>query len=140
MKRSSLLDTGSSSEMRHSRSGDLNEVIVVGATDVRYIVGSSHDPRRPPIGLFRSNTNAITNTSSHGSFNAGGFNLRDSAIDENSDSMRYIERAVAPRVHTMSSTNATTLRTAAQWVSTGLMPQFLSLKFHERWLILGVRC
>ena len=140
MKRSSLLDSASSSDVRRSRSGDMNEVIVVGATDVRYIVGSSYDPRRPPIGVFRSYTSSNSSSGGPGSFNAGGFNLRDSAIDENSDSLRYIERAVATRMHGTHSSSAHRTGGSTQWVSTGLMPQFLTIKFHERWLILGVRC
>ena len=153
MRRSSLLDP-SSRDLHKSRSGDLNEVMVIGALDVRYIVASSHDPRRPPISLFRSNTNSnnSSNNNSNGnnssaspsSFSTGGFNLRDSAIDENSDSLHYVARAVATRAHSTNgmNTNHTALTKdyrTSQWVSTGLMPQFMSIKFHERWLILGVR-
>lgn len=142
MRRSSLLDT-TSSALRMSRSGDMNEEMIIGATDVRYIVGSSHDPRRPPINLFCSNANNGSGNNAS-SFNAGGYNLRDSAIDENSDALHYVARAVANRLSgSGSGTNinatAASISRVSQWVSTGLMPQFLSMTFHERWLILGVR-
>ena len=142
IRRSSLLDT-TSSALRKSRSGDMNEEMIIGATDVRYIVGSSHDPRRPPINLFRSNANSGSDSNAN-SFNAGGYNLRDSAIDENSDALHYVARAVANRVSgsgsgTNINTTAASFYRMSQWVSTGLMPQFLSMKFYERWLILGVR-
>ena len=74
--------------------------------------------------------------------------LSTSSIDENSDELTYISPSLAALATsaklTGAGSNKTTNATNAtrSWMSTGLMPQFLYVKFHERWLItqITLRC
>lgn len=74
--------------------------------------------------------------------------MNRNSIDENSDALTYISlnpTSSAPAKTASGGGNPNPRKSTANtgsWMSTGLMPQFLYVKFHERWLItqITIRC
>ena len=132
---SSLMSAG----LRRSYSIDGHEV-TLSANDVRYAVASSSDPRCPPMSVFPGYV-ALPLQASQKTLRSS-FDVRDSHIDEHSEVIRVPKSGVNGYVVFFSFFLNTLfhilISSSHRWLSTGLMPQFFFVKFHERWLVHGV--
>jgi hypothetical protein len=131
---SSLMSAG----LRRSYSIDGHEV-TLSANDVRYAVASSSDPRCPPMSVFPGYV-ALPLQASQKTLRSS-FDVRDSHIDEHSEVIRVPKSGVNGYVvffFRLVTLFHILVSSSHRWLSTGLMPQFFFVKFHERWLVHGV--